>query len=113
MEITKNQKDETNKTCHLLSQVEIPVLTSFFKKCKDNDTPTSRAHPATIAMLERLPEILDEDHLVDGQLNRNVVDLCIVAFFWLMRPAKFCGPSSRNDDLQQSNRDSGLSHTES
>ena len=23
LEITKNQKDETNKTCHLLSQVEI------------------------------------------------------------------------------------------
>ena len=75
-----------------------PVLTSFFKKCEDNDAPTLCAHPATIAMLERLPEILDEDHPVDGPLNRNVINLCIMAFFWLMRPAEFCGPSSRNDD---------------
>ena len=80
------------------------MLTSFFKKCEDDDAPTTRAHPATIAMLERLPEILDEDHPIDGTLNRTVIDPCIVAFFWLMRPAEFCGPSSRNDDLQRTSR---------
>ena len=55
-------------------------------------------------MLAVLPDILDTAHPEDGQLNTNVIDLCIAGFYWLMRPADYCGFSRRNNDKSCSPR---------
>ena len=44
-----------------------------------------------VDMLATLPDILDMGHPVKGQLNTNVVDVCIVGFYWLMQPSKTLG----------------------
>ena len=64
----------------------------------------TKSYPATVDMLEALPKVLDTEHPIDGQLNTNVIDLCIAGFYWLMRPAEHCGFSTRNDDQSRSAR---------
>ena len=81
-----------------------PVLAAFLKKCKDDDAPGTKSYPATVDMLEALPKVLDTEHPIDGQLNTNVIDLCVAGFYWLMRPAEYCGFSTRNDDQSRSAR---------
>ena len=49
-------------------------------------------------------DTLDTEHQRDGNLNRHVIQLCITAFFWLMRPAEYLGYSSRDDDGARSSR---------
>jgi hypothetical protein len=66
-----------------------PLLASFLKALRDQDDPATRAYPANITILRGLPAALDTDHATAGQLNKTVIDLITVAFFWLLRPAEY------------------------
>ena len=81
-----------------------PILASFLKKLQDDDDPAQRAYPVTVDMLRQLPEVLDTRHPQEGRLNQHAIDLCIVAFYWLMRPGEYTGFSSRNEDASRSSR---------
>ena len=61
-----------------------PVLTAFLKRLSDEDDPASRAHPANILVIQALCDILDVDDPKHGTLNRHIIDLIIVAFYWLL-----------------------------
>ena len=65
-----------------------PVLTDFLKALRDEDDPQTRAYPANITILRALREVLDFQHPQHGVLNQHTVDLIIVAFYWLCRPAE-------------------------
>ena len=54
---------------------------------RKQDEPKTRAYPVNITILRALLDILDFKHPRDGVLNQHVMDPCIVAFFWLLRPA--------------------------
>ena len=81
-----------------------PVLSAFLHKLRDDDDPAHRAYPVTLDILRALPTALDTGHPSDGPLNTAVIDLCIVAFFWLMRPSEYLGYSPRNDDQSRRQR---------
>ena len=66
-----------------------PLLAAFFKACRDQDSPSTRSYPANISILDHLYQVLDLDHPSDGTLNRHTIDLIIVAFYWLLRPAEY------------------------
>jgi hypothetical protein len=66
-----------------------PLLVDFFKAMRDQDDPAQRAYPCNLAILQRIREVLDTTDPVDGMLNAHVIDLCIVAFYWLMRPSEY------------------------
>ena len=66
-----------------------PLLTTFLKRLKDEDAPSSRAYPANVTILRQIPNALDFDDPQFGILNRVVFDLIIVAFYWLLRPAEY------------------------
>jgi hypothetical protein len=70
-----------------------PVLTAFLKRLSDQDIPASRTYPANITIVQGLSEALDTSHPELGELNSHVIDLIIVAFFWLLRPSEYLFPA--------------------
>ena len=71
-----------------------PLLASFLKALERDDDPASRAYPANITILRGLIDALDVDDPQYGSLNAHVIDLIIVAFFWLLRPAEYTLPTT-------------------
>ena len=65
------------------------LLTSFLKAMADEDAPSSRAYPANVTHLRGLHTVLHVDHPELGVLNAHIIDLIIVAFWWLLRPAEY------------------------
>jgi hypothetical protein len=45
-------------------------------------------------------DVLDTDHAIDGTLNTVLIDLIIVAFFWLLRPAEYLKGSKDDNDAR-------------
>ena len=86
------------------SKQDHPLLASFLQKLRDKDEPSQRAYPASIHLVRTVADMLDTQHQQHGSLNRHVIQLCITAFFWLMRPAEYLGYSSSNDDGARSSR---------
>ena len=66
-----------------------PLYSAFLKALADDDDPPSRAYPVNTTILRQLWDILDTRHPEDGPTNAHVIDLIIVAFFWLLRPAEY------------------------
>ncbi len=71
------------------SEKLVPVLSSFLKKLRDEDDPEQRAYPANATLIQLLPDVLDTAHNRDGMHNEVVIDLIIVAFFFLLRPSEY------------------------
>ncbi len=71
-----------------------PLLASFLKSLSDQDSPTSRVHPANLDIVAGLADALDFEHKVYGPFNQHVFDLAIVAFYWLLRPGEYAKPES-------------------
>ena len=66
-----------------------PVLHAFLRSMERADDPASRAYPANVTILRRLPRALDLDHPTLGPLQLHTIHLVTVAFFWLLRPAEY------------------------
>jgi len=66
-----------------------PVLAAFIKRLNDEDEPATRAYPANLTIIEALFDVLDTAHPEWGTLNAHLIDLNIVAFYWLLRPAEY------------------------
>lgn len=65
------------------------LLDAFYKSMERTDDPESRSYPANILILRGLYDCLDTEHPVHGILNQHVINLIIVAFYWLLRPAEY------------------------
>ena len=70
------------------------LLSAFLKSMENEDDPSSRAYPANITILRALPEALDTEHEEYGVLNTHLIDLIIIAFWWLLRPAEYLHSST-------------------
>ena len=66
-----------------------PVLDAFLKGLQREDPPASRVYPCNVSIIRQLYAVLDTDHHIHGRLNSTVIDLVIVGFFWLLRPAEY------------------------
>jgi hypothetical protein len=67
-----------------------PLLASCLNALSDEDDPHTRAYPANITIIQNtMHKILDTAHPIHGRFNQHVIDLCIVGFFWLLRPAEY------------------------
>ena len=64
--------------------------TDFLSKLREDDDPPSRACPVNLAIIRSLRDVIDTKHAVCGRLNAHVIDLIIVAFYWLLRPSEYC-----------------------
>ena len=64
------------------------------------DDPATRAYPANMLLLRALPDTLDFDDARFGTLNEHIVDLIIVAFFWLLRPAEYLYSATKEGRTQ-------------
>jgi hypothetical protein len=71
-----------------------PLLASYLNALSDEDDPHTRAYPANISIIENMHKILDTAHPTHGGFNQHVIDLCIVGFFWLLRPAEYLSTDS-------------------
>ena len=67
-----------------------PVLVAFLDKLSKEDSPSTRAYPINLAIIEGLEDALDVDHPILGPRERHIIDLSIIAWFWLLRPAEYC-----------------------
>jgi hypothetical protein len=66
-----------------------PLLTDFCRSLERTDEPASRAYPVNVTILRKLPEALDRGHPIHGSLQEHTIQLTILAFFWLLRPAEY------------------------
>ena len=75
-----------------------PLLATFLSACKADDNPASRSYPVNLTIIRALPDALDTNHAEFGRLNAHVIDLIIVAFYWLLRPAEYlaCNQEGRS-----------------
>jgi hypothetical protein len=78
-----------------------PVLASFLKRLRDEDDPSTRAYPANLTILRGLLDALDIDDAEYGALNAHIIDLIIVAYYWLLRPAEYLDSASDEDSRSQ------------
>ena len=70
------------------------LLASFLKALRDQDEPATRVYPATLAILEELLAANYEAGRTDPLSTRRenvIADLCIIGFYWLLRPAEYTG----------------------
>ena len=58
--------------------------TDFLSKLREDDDPPSRAYPVNMAILRSLNDVIDTEHAVYGRPYAHVIDLIIVAFYWLL-----------------------------
>ena len=61
-----------------------PIITAFLKSLCDEYDPSKRVYPANICHLKAMLECLDFRHPTKGLINLHSVDLCIIAFFFLL-----------------------------
>ena len=66
-----------------------PLLADFLEAMRKEDDPSTRAYPANITILRNLLNVLDVDHPTEGLANRHTIELIIVGFYWLLRPAEY------------------------
>jgi hypothetical protein len=66
-----------------------PLLADYLRALRDQDSPSERSYPANITIIRTLHDTLDYTHAKHGPTNRHVTDLCIIGFFWLLRPAEY------------------------
>ena len=81
-----------------------PILAAFLKRLRDEDDPSTRAYPANLTILRGLLDALDIDDDVHGALNAHIIDLIIVAFYWLLRPAEYLDADADEDSRSQAFR---------
>ena len=72
-----------------------PLLADFLSALADQDSPATRAYPANLTILRAAAQILDTRHTVDGQANTHVLDLMVIGFFCLLRPAEYLYSSGK------------------
>ena len=77
-----------------------PLLADFLRALKDEDDPETRAYPANITLIRQLPAVLDTEHEDHGTLNTVIIDLIIVGFFWLLRPAEYTAAADKKARTQ-------------
>jgi len=66
-----------------------PLLASFLKGLRNKDDPSKRSYPANIAIIRQLYTTLELKDKVYGTINNSVINLIIIAFYWLLRPAEY------------------------
>ena len=80
---------------------EYAVWTDYKDGLRKEDGPPSRAHPANITILKALVDTLDKAKRADPAMAErwsHLLDLAIVAFFWLLRPCEYLFRRTLNED---------------
>ena len=72
-----------------------PLLADFLTSLRNEDEPALRSYPANLTILKRCRETMQVRDRRYGTLNAHILDLMIVAFFWLLRPAEYLKPTDR------------------
>ena len=60
----------------------------------DEDDPATRAYPVSLTILQGMHDCLDVDHAEYGSMEAHIIDLTIVGFYWLLRPAEYLKSST-------------------
>ncbi|HEV8012912.1 MAG TPA: hypothetical protein VGP34_02415 [Pontimonas sp.] len=66
-----------------------PVYRAFLQRLRDEDDPDSRVYPANVSILRALSDALDTEHETEGVVNQVAIDLCIIGFYWMLRPSEY------------------------
>lgn len=79
-----------------------PLFSAFIESMRRQDDPQTRAYPANLTILRKAREMLDFRDPVDGNANIHVMDLMVVGFFWLLRPAEYLDtdPTARSQSFR-------------
>lgn len=71
-----------------------PLLTDFIRSLNKEDDPAGRVYPANLTILRALLDALDVEHPKFGTLNMHIILLCVVSFYWLLRPGECLNPET-------------------
>ena len=77
---------------------EYPVWDEYCQGLRKEDGPPSRAHPVNITILKALVDTHNRADPAMGERWSHLLDLAIVAFFWLLRPCEYLYRRTLNPD---------------
>lgn len=77
---------------------QYPSWAEYRTSLKKSDGPSSRAHPVNITILRALLEVLDCKDPKFGMRLSHLINLAIVAFYWLLRPCEYLFNNTDPDD---------------
>ena len=77
-----------------------PILHAYLSALRDEDDPSKRAYPANLTIIRALIDYLDTDDPEFGTVNTVVIDLIIIAYYWLLRPAEYTETEEENSRSQ-------------
>jgi hypothetical protein len=60
-----------------------------------------QSYLANITVIRELFSVLDTADPVDGRVNQHVINLTIIAFYWLLRPAEYTISQDANSSCSQ------------
>ena len=66
------------------------------------DSPANRAYPVNLVIIRGMFQELNVDHEDQGPQQQNILDLTVVAFFWLLRPCEFLGTKPEKGETRSS-----------
>jgi hypothetical protein len=65
-----------------------PLLVSFLQALADENNPSQQAYPANLTIIQHFPFALALSPLYPTGTT-HITNLCIIGFFWLLRPAEY------------------------
>ena len=65
------------------------LLASFLKRLRSEDSLETRAYPVNITIIKGLPSALASGAVDIGGTASSLIDLILVAFFWLLWPCEY------------------------
>jgi hypothetical protein len=77
---------------------QCPSWTEHREGLKKEDGPSSCVHLVNITIIRALVEVLNRDDPKFGLRWAHIIDLAIVAFYWLLRPCKYLFNNMDPDD---------------
>jgi hypothetical protein len=67
-----------------------PLLASFYEALEAEDDPRERAYPCNLRIIRELKTVLNRNRSHQyATRNAYIIDLCIVGFYWILRPAEY------------------------
>lgn len=77
-----------------------PLLAAFVKGMRNQDSPSGRAYPVSLLVVRGLRDAIDTDHYLLGTFNELIIDLIVVAFYFLLRPSEYLRSTNREARTQ-------------
>ena len=86
------------QSLNLPPSAQCPSYTEYHEGLKKSDGPSAHAHPVNITIIQALVAVLNRDDPKFGARWSHLINLAIIAFYWLLQPCECLFNNTDPDD---------------